>query len=328
MTNSHTLLAEYVRNGTESAFRELVARYIDLVYSTALRQVGDDTHLAEDVAQEVFLCLAKKARTLPGNVMLGGWLHQTTRKVASTLMRGEHRRQVREREAVQMHVLQNESSGDLERIAPMIDDAIGQLPDEDRTAVLLRFFEKRDFRSVGEALGSSEDAARMRVNRALEKLEVILKQRGVTISATALGAALAAEAVTAAPTALAATVAGSALAGVAVTSAATLSVFKIMTLSKVQIGVVSAVTIAGLSAALLVQHQSLERLRAENRSLQQQTHDLSATKDQLAKYQMQQRELEQLRRDQSELLRLRSEVTVLRRAAKPVALQSLPDDRS
>jgi len=60
-------------------------------------------------------------------------------------------------------------------VAPILDDAINQLGAEDRTAIILRFFEQRDFRSVGEALGSNEEAARKRVNRALDKLQLLLK---------------------------------------------------------------------------------------------------------------------------------------------------------
>ena len=100
MTESHQLLAEYALRGTESAFRELVTRYIDLVYCTALRKVGGDSHLAQDVAQTVFLHLVKKARRLPSNTMLGGWLHQATCNVAATITRTERRRPARERQAV------------------------------------------------------------------------------------------------------------------------------------------------------------------------------------------------------------------------------------
>ena len=162
----------------------------------------------------------------------------------------------------------------------------------------------------------------MRVNRALEKLEVLLKQRGVTISATALGTALAAEAVTAAPAGLAAAVAGSALAGVSAAGAATLSIFKIMAISKIQLGAIGAIVIGGLTTALVVQHQSLARCLDDNHSLQQQVQDLRDAKEQLAKGQVDQGELEKLRRNQSELLRLRGEVTALRQASKTTALPS------
>src|SRR5664280_494645 len=109
MTDSQKLLAEYVQSGSEPAFRELVARYLDLVYSVALRLVEGDTHRAEDVAQTVFADLARQARTLSPDVMLGGWLHRHTCFVAVNTMRGERRRQSRERQAVEMNALQNTS---------------------------------------------------------------------------------------------------------------------------------------------------------------------------------------------------------------------------
>src|ERR1039457_787715 len=177
MTDSQTRLSLYARTGSESAFRELVSRYIDLVYSAAFRLVGGDAQAAQDVAQTVFLALAAKARTLPKDVMLGGWLHQHTRFAAGKLMRTERRRQLRERQAAEMNALEDHSESNLAQVAPVLDEAIGQLDAEDRTAILLRFFERKDFRGVGDALGSSEDAARKRVDRALEKLHVLLKHQ-------------------------------------------------------------------------------------------------------------------------------------------------------
>src|ERR1035437_5694652 len=227
MTDSQTLLAEYARSRSEPAFRELVSRYIDLVYSTAFRLVGGDAQSAQDVAQTVFVALAAKAGTLPEDVMLGGWLHQHTRFAAGKFMRTERRRQLRERQAAEMNAIEDHSESNLAQVAPVLDEAIGQLEAEDRTAILLRFFERRDFRSVGDALGSSEDAARKRVDRALEKLHVFLKQRGSTLSAVALGTALVTEAVTAAPAGLAGTTVRIALASSAATGGITATLVKL-----------------------------------------------------------------------------------------------------
>src|SRR4051794_10440648 len=104
MTDSQQLLAEYAKCGSEGAFRELVNRYINFVYSTALRLVDRDTQLAEDVTQTVFIGLARQGRTLSNQVMLGGWLHQHTYHVATKAVRAERRRQSREQEAVQMKI--------------------------------------------------------------------------------------------------------------------------------------------------------------------------------------------------------------------------------
>src|SRR5438034_9833531 len=112
MTDSQNLLAEFVQTGSDAAFRELVTRYVDLVYSTALRLVEGDTHRAQDVAQTVFVDLARQARTFANDVQLGGWLHRDTCFVAAKTMRGERRRQSRERQAMEMNTLQNDSAAD------------------------------------------------------------------------------------------------------------------------------------------------------------------------------------------------------------------------
>jgi RNA polymerase sigma factor (sigma-70 family) len=114
----------------------------------------------------VFADLARLAGTLSGEVKLGGWLHRRTWHVATSLMRGERRRQHRERQVVESNDFQNPSGGDFERIAPLLDEAINELDDRDRAVIVLRFFEHRDLRAIGEMLGSNEDAAQKRVARA------------------------------------------------------------------------------------------------------------------------------------------------------------------
>ena len=316
MTDSQTLLSLYARTGSESAFRELVSRYIDLVYSTAFRLVGGDAQSAQDVAQTVFVALAAKAGTLPQDVMLGGWLHQHTRFVAGKLRRTERRRQLRERQAAEMNAIEDHSESNLAQVAPVLDEAIGQLDAEDRTAILLRFFERKDFRGVGEALGSSEDAARKRVDRALEKLHVLLKHRGATLSAAALGTALATEAVTAAPAGLAGSVAGTALASAAAGGGMTATLVKLMAMTKLKFGIISVIAVAGVAAPLVIQHQSQARLREENRVLREQASQLAqvaAENERLSNLVVQAKSAESLSREQmSELLRLRGEVTRLR----------------
>ena len=321
MTDSRQLLAEYAKSGSESAFCELVTRYFGLVYSTALRLVGGDTHLAEDVAQTVFSDLARKAHGLSSGVMLGGWLHQRTYNVAAPMMRGQRRRQSREREAAQMNALQDEPGADLAQVAPVLDEAIMSLGTEDRTAIMLFFFERRDFRSIGQALGSSEDAARMRVTRALEKLHTLLTHRGVTLSAAALGTALATEAVTAAPAGLAGSVAATALASVAAGARITTTLVKLMTMTKLKTALIVAAIAAVLTPALL-QYRALERLREENARLASElaaraapAATASAAPDQASN---------RLLAQQSELLRLRAEVTRLRQQSAASTQKELP----
>lgn len=250
MTDNRTLLAEYANNGSEPAFRELVARYIDLVYSTAVRLVNGDTHRANDVVQTVFMDLARLARTLSPEVMLGGWLHRRTWHVATTLMRAERRRQQRERQAVEMNDFQNPSQDEFERIAPLLDDAINQLGDRDRAAILLRFFEHRDLRAVGEMLGSNEDAAQKRVARAVEKLRGHFARRGMVASAVAITSALAAHAVHAAPAGLASAVTTASLA--ATGSFNLFATIKILLMKRTTFVILTAAIIAGLALPIIV----------------------------------------------------------------------------
>jgi RNA polymerase sigma factor (sigma-70 family) len=311
MTDSQQLLADYVRNGSEDAFRELVTRYLALVYSTAIRLVGGDAYLAEDVAQTVFVDLARKAHGLPNDVMLGGWLHRDTCFVASKTMRSERRRQSRERHAVEMNSFQDHSESDLRRVAPILDEVINRLGAEDRAAILLRFFEQRDFRSVGDALGSTEDAARMRVTRALEKLHSLLKHRGVTLSVAALGTVLTAEAVTAAPIGLAVTISSVALGSAAAGTGTTLTLIKLIAMTKVQAGILCGIVVASAVTSWQVEHQAQAKMRQGDALLEQQ-------RSQLAQLQAENERLSNLLtqagspNNPGNLQKLRDEVAILR----------------
>jgi len=270
MTDTHELLANFVRNGSESAFRELVTRYLDLVHSTAVRLVDGDTHRAEDVSQIVFADLARMASKLSETTTLGGWLHRHTCFVARTVMRGERRRQARERQAVEMNALNDQTESVLAQIAPILDEAIQELGPDDRDAILLRFFERRNLRSVGEALGTTENVARKRVSRALQELEMLLRRRGVTLSAAALASSLAAGAVTAAPAGLALSIAGTVLAGAGAAGGTGLTSAKVAVIAKLKIGIVGAMVVVGVVTAIFLQNQSKPRLREESRLVRQQ----------------------------------------------------------
>jgi RNA polymerase sigma factor (sigma-70 family) len=211
-TDTGRLLREYADTGSDTAFRELVSRYIDLVYSVASRRVDGDTQLAQEISQRVFIDLARKARMFPREIFLGGWLHRHTCFVAGTMVRSEQRRRAREKEAVAMNLLQDNSEADWQQLAPFLDQAIDALADTDREAIVLRFFDRRDLRAVGAALGVSEDAAQKRVSRAVEKLRESLSERGVTLSLAGLATMLASNAVTSAPAVLASSVSYAALA--------------------------------------------------------------------------------------------------------------------
>src|SRR6266487_555142 len=148
MTDTGELLRQFVKDRSDRAFGDLVKCHVDLVYSTALRKLGGDTHLAQDITQTVFADLARKARSLPPDVVLGGWLYRDTCFRASEAVRKERRRQMREQTAVEMNALNDDSEPQWKQIAPMLDEAMERLSGRDRDAIVLRFLERRDLRTV------------------------------------------------------------------------------------------------------------------------------------------------------------------------------------
>src|SRR6185503_9585830 len=166
------LLRDYAERADEQAFHQLVTRYTDLVYSAAVRQVNSPD-LARDVAQSVFTDLARKSREVAekaaNEASLAGWLFRSTRFAALNQLRTERQRLAHERQIMDQLDLTPESDYDWDRIRPVLDEAIADLNDADRDALLLRFFKNRDFRAIGETLGMSDDAAQKRVSRALDK---------------------------------------------------------------------------------------------------------------------------------------------------------------
>jgi len=250
MDDQSTLLGDYVANSSEAAFNRIVHGYIDLVYSTALRLVNGDTHRAEDVVQTVFADLARLAKTLPPDVMLGGWLHRRTFHVATTTMRNERRRMRREWQACEMNALNDDSGGGFDRILPHLDEAINELDERDRTAILLRYFERRDLRAIGAALGSNEDAAQKSVSRAVEKLRAHFSRRGWAISSAVIASALAAHATHAAPAGLASSVAAASLAAAGAGTAGSISFLTKCLLMKKSLAITSILLLATLCTSV------------------------------------------------------------------------------
>src|SRR5438445_9653030 len=169
--NDWSLLREYVERCSEAAFETLAGRHLDMVYSAAWRQTGD-ADLAEEAAQAVFVLLARKAPHLRGGVVVAGWLYRTACLTARRALRDQTRRRIKDREAVEMRV--TDSNDEVwTRLMPHLDGALTNLGEADRTAIVLRFLERRSFRDVAATLSISEDAAKKRVTRALEKLRLL-----------------------------------------------------------------------------------------------------------------------------------------------------------
>lgn len=267
------LLRSYAAGNSEEAFSTLVSRHINLVYSAALRVV-QDSHQAEEVAQAVFLTLARKAHSLDSATILSGWLYQTARLTACNTVRAEVRRRQREQQA-QLEATMNDSTPELwTQVGPQLEEAMAELNEKDRDAIVLRYFQGKLLKEVGEVLGTTEDAAKMRVNRALEKLRNFFIRRGITMPEALLAAALAENSVLAAPAGLAASITTTALEGAATVTAPAILKGVLYTMSSAKISAV-----IGLAAAtvIAVQWHQVSTIRESSRQLEAQLAAMTQT---------------------------------------------------
>ncbi|MBA4149411.1 MAG: sigma-70 family RNA polymerase sigma factor [Verrucomicrobia bacterium] len=180
MSPDSELVRAYVAEGSEAAFRTLVTRHANLVYATALRQVGD-SGIAEEITQNVFIALSKKAPRLARVQTLAGWLHRTAILESKARIRSELRRRTREQTAAALAEVEHQEDISLELLVPLVDEALLDLRESDRLALVLRFFENRSLREVGGVLGVDEDAARKRISRALIRVMNFFQQRGFNL---------------------------------------------------------------------------------------------------------------------------------------------------
>ncbi len=290
MVDDGELLRRYAEEGSEESFREVVQRHYDLVHSAALRQVAGDPHLAQDVAQVVFTVLARKAEKLSRRPVLVGWLYVTARRAAAQAVRNERRWKARSLNVDPMDDPQGNASTSMnwERVRLLLDTAMCELRDSDREAILVRFFKGRPFAEVGEELGVSTDAARMRVDRAVERLRIRLARHGVASSAAALAEALAGHSVAAAPAGLASAAAGGAISGAA--GGGALGMASFMSITKLQAVVAGTLLAGGLATGVWVT---------------QKNHDLTTEIHHLAKTTL---SLNSAERENERLLKLHSEL--------------------
>jgi RNA polymerase sigma factor (sigma-70 family) len=326
------LLRQFARDHSQAAFTALVKRHLNLVYSAALRQVRSP-QLAEDISQSVFADLARGAGKLSnatgGPPVLTAWLYAVTRRTAIDVIRKESRRQLREQIAVEMNDM-NATANSGTGIPPVwadieacLDDAMAALDETDRSAILLRYFENKSLREVGEALGTNDDAAQKRVSRAVEQLREFFSKRNVTIGASGLAVLISANAVQSAPIGLAATISATAvLAGTAVHTSTVIAATKTIAMTAIQKTLITA-ALAVVAGAGIYEARQAAQLREQNQILQQQQAPLA---DQIRQLQRERNdatnrladvrdEIAKIKNNNLELLKLRGETTVLRNAA-------------
>jgi len=306
MIDDTALLRQYAATGAEEAFATLVRQNVDLVYATALRIVGDRGR-AEDVAQSVFLALSRKAGALGGHPALVSWLYTSTRYAALKSLRTERRRQAREQEAHTMQqLLSPEPPPDWEQLRPLLDDVLHELSEADREAVLLRFFRGVPFAELAAVLRVNEGAARMRIERALDRMNRLLAKRGIRSTASALGVALAAQPALAAPPTLATSITGTVLAGASVSTGAFVTIFAMNTL---KFALAAAVVAGGLATAF-VEGRTYVSLRTQQRSLARE--DLAPLEKHNRELRAAAARLEEQNPNVAELNRLRGRLDTLR----------------
>lgn len=309
------LLARYAKHHAEDAIAELVQRHIGLVYSAALRQVRSP-QLAEEVAQTVFTSLARDAKRLRSDTILTAWLYQVTHHTAANVVRGEVRRQLRESrwsETWEMHAM-NTTDADWSHIEPLLDEAMHALDETDRAAVLLRYFENKSLREVGQALGASENAAQKRLTRAVEHLREFFAKRGVTVGASGLVVVISTNAVQGAPAGMAVTIStATALAGTTLITTATGTATKAiaMTTSQKTLAAVALVAAMGVGINQVreakIARNLTQTLIEQQASLEEEIQQMTRERDDAV------RQVAAQRDDVgAELLRLRNEVGLLK----------------
>jgi RNA polymerase sigma factor (sigma-70 family) len=320
------LLREYAEHGSEPAFNELVTRYTNLVYSVAARQM-ESPDAAAEVAQNVFIGLARAARPLSvqlaADASLAGWLCRTARNISLNCRRNDFRRCSRERQAMEQINVNSEAVPEWQHLRPVLDEVMAELTDADHDALVMRFFDNQDLRSVGRALGVTDDTAQKRVARALEKLREQLSRRGISTTAGALSVVVSANAVQTAPAGLAASISTAvALAGGASFTSTAIAATKTIVMTTFQKTVILSAIAVAVGTGIFEGHQ-ISALRGRVRTLEAQQLPLEEQDRQMMQQRKEterqlavlQQENDNLRSNLMEVPKLRSEVAQLRRSA-------------
>jgi RNA polymerase sigma factor (sigma-70 family) len=326
MQEDAELLGRYATEKSEEAFAEFAQRQVDLVYSAALRLTQGDAESAKDITQQVFTEAARNASHLARHPAVVGWLYTTTRWIAWRTNRTEQRRKAREQEANTMDEILHDDAPppDWGQLRPVLEDAMHELGEPDRHAILLRFFQNKTLSQVGQVLHLTENAARMRVDRALDRLRGKLARRGITTTAAALAAMVSAQAVQAAPTGFAATLSAAAIAGSALPASTVLSLTRTLTMTTLQKTIVATALSVAVGTGFYAFHQN-SQLKAHLQSLEQQQAPLTEriqhleqernqASNQLAALSAENAHLKS-GRTESEILKLRGQVGALRQRA-------------
>jgi RNA polymerase sigma factor (sigma-70 family) len=282
------LLQRFTQQGEQSAFADLVRRHLDLVFATALRKV-EDPGGAQEVAQNVFAALARKAWRFAPDDSLPAWLHKATLLESKHWLRGELGRRRREQAAAElgttMHTPENHPA--FQALLPLLDEALLSLREKDRTALLLRFYERQSLREVGAAFGVSEDTAQKRVQSALDKLAGFFKEHGFkTASVAAASAALQSTATSASATMVSAVI-GAALQGAPPTLVGLGALLaRLSSLSRVQTAAVCvALAATPLGWQLNERHTAAEQLQRSQTQLLAAQGDSAAAQAELERMQ-------------------------------------------
>ena len=314
--DDQSLLLAHVRDADQGAFAALVRRHVDLVFGSACRLLGD-RGAAEEVAQNVFTTLARKAPWLTGQGGLAGWLYRTTVLEARLRQRTEARRRQREQTAIALGATMQPDDSLLKSLVPLLDDGLMELGAKDRHALIERFFEGKSFREVGASLGAGEDAAQKRVARALEQLARFFRRRGFPVAGAGVSARVLETAGMVAPPGLATSILASigGAAGAVSLPAVMLWIAKFMSLTKMQTAALCALLVA---APVALQWHAATAARAEHVRLETRLHqagrDLEAQQRQHAHGLRRQQALDDSIADaRRELARLREVIATARR---------------